>query len=278
VRLKVTALYVLFLAILFLTFDSEAREPVKPQSDIPEAQELIDKAWTALDQRMHVENIDEAIKYLEKARGLDPYPNNHEILVELADEYYQRGQQMPRETEQDWQARNNYFKKGYEYAQKAKEIKESAGSHFWMATNLGASRENASILSQVAMFPELESHMDWIRKHNPDYKYGAVARFYSAGAVVIPNIVLKIVGHDKKHIFQDLEKAIETEPRFIDNYIYKAIFYYHEGKKEEALDALDKALEMDPEALPSERAYNYYAQENARKLRQEWTGKKYPEK
>ena len=73
-----------------------------------------------------------------------------------------------------------------------------------------------------------------------------------------------------------LENAIKTEPRFIDNYVYKAEFYHHQEKEKEALDALDQALKMDPEAFPEERAYNRYAQKKARAHWKEWTGKEYP--
>ena len=44
----------------------------------------------------------------------------------------------------------------------------------------------------------------------------------------------------------------------------------------EALEALDTALKMDPEAFPEERAYNRYAQRKARDAWKKWTDKDYP--
>jgi tetratricopeptide (TPR) repeat protein len=92
-----------------------------------------------------------------------------------------------------------------------------------------------------------------------------------------PAIVIRIVGEDPEQIFGALEEAIQAEPRFIDNYVYRAEFYRHMGKEGEALESLNRALKMDPEAFPEELAYNRYAQRKARGMWKEWTGRDYPD-
>lgn len=264
----------LLVAAGLLASTALAREPKKPVSKNPQAQALIDQAWAAQDQHMTIKEIDQSIKFLEQALALDP--NNDQILVELADEYYQRGDQMPRGSDANFAARNKWFVKGYAYAEKAMKIKESAGAHYWMAANLAAQNENASIVTQAGMFPELKRHMDWIESHDRAYKYGAAARFWSRVISRVPGVVVKMVGDDPNRLYKELDNAIKSAPNFIDNYVYKAEFLHNQGKDKEALDALDKALKMNPEAMPEERAYNRYAQKKAKAFWKEWTGKDYP--
>jgi tetratricopeptide (TPR) repeat protein len=266
---------VVFLAVVILLAPRvSAREPKKPVSKNPQAQALIDQSWAAQDQQMTIKEIDQSIKFLEQAVALDP--QNEQLLVELADEYYQRGDQLPRGSDANFAARNKWFSKGYATAQKAMKIKESAGAHYWMAANLAAQNENAGIVTQAKMFPELKRHMDWIEAHDKNYKYGAGARFWSRVISRVPGVVVKMVGEDPNRIYGQLQQAIKSAPLFIDNYIYQAEFLHTEGKDKEALDTLDKALKMNPEAMPEERAYNRYAQKKAKAYWKEWSGKEYP--
>jgi tetratricopeptide (TPR) repeat protein len=268
-------LFVAIVAVaLVLAGSAAAREPKKPASKNPQAQALIDQAWAAQDQNMTLKEIDQSIKLLEQAVALDP--QNDLLLVELADEYYQRGDQMPRGSDTNFAARNKWFAKSYATAQKALKIRPSAGAHYWMAGSLAAQNENASVLSQARIYPELKSHMDWISAHEKTYKYGASARFWSRVISRIPGVVVKMVGEDPNRIYGELQMAIKAEPRFLDNYIYQAEFLHNQGKDKEALDTLDKALKMNPEAMPEERAYNRYAQKKAKAYWKEWSGKEYP--
>jgi tetratricopeptide (TPR) repeat protein len=273
---KAAAGIVLVVMALYPTFSAQSREPVKPASANPQAQAWVDQAWAALDQTMNLPEIDRAIGCLEQAVALDP--QNPEILVELADEYYQRGDQTPGGTAVEIQARNSWFDKGIKTAGKALSLQESAGAHYWLAVNLAAAAEHASILKRAALVPKLDQHMDWIEHHDRNYKYGGIARFWSRVVIRVPGVVIRMVGEDPQKIFQGLEEAIQIEPRFLDNYVYQAEFYRHMGREPEALGTLELVLRLDPEALPQERAYNRYAQQKARTLWKQWTGKDYPDR
>jgi len=268
----------IFLAILFLIPAMIfAYEPMpKPKSSNPEAQKLIDQAWALVKKDMTIKNLDRAIQLLEKANQIDP--NNHSILVELADYYWQRGDLMPEETKEDYKAREKYFLKGKAYAEQALKIKESPGAYYWYSANLASSHEHKSIFSQVRIFPTLKKNVDWILEKDPNYFYGGAARFWSKVVAKVPTQVMKLVGQDPDEIKLLLEQAIKSYPKYLLNYVYKAMFCWKLGEKEEALKALDYALKQDPNIFPEEVAKNRLAQRTARKLWKEYTGKEYPER
>jgi len=265
---------VMLLSPALAAVPAEGREPVKPVSGNAQAQAWVDLAWAALDQEMWLPNIDEAIASLEKALALDP--ENPEILVEIADEYYQRGDQMPRASDGDYRARAAWFLKGLAAAEKALALRESAGAHYWAAVNLAASCENRGRFRQAMIFPTLDEHTDWIQEHDRLYKYGAVARFWSRVVTRVPDVVVRMVGEDPNRVQAALDEAVRAEPRFVDNYVYQAEFYEHQGRRQDALAALRRVFAMDPEDFPEERAYNRYAQRKARSCWREWTGQEAP--
>jgi tetratricopeptide (TPR) repeat protein len=264
----------ILIAAAAFSVTAQAREPQKPSCRNPEAQALIDQAWAGLDQEMNLKMIDQAIALEEKAVAADP--KNADLLAELADEYWQRGDLMPKRNDAEFDARNVYFQKGLANAGKSMAIKETAAGHYWTATNLAATDENAGKLKQLSIFLELSRHMDWIDLNAKGYKYGATARFWSEVSTRVPGIVIKAVGKNPDEYYQKLEDAIKIQPGFLQNYRYKAKFLYHQGKKEEAFKTLDQMLKMDPNAFAPEKSYNKFDQGRAREMWKEWTGKDYP--
>lgn len=253
-----------------------SREPVKPQSKNLEAQKYIDKAWDAVAVDLTIKNIDIAISALKKAEELDP--KNIEILVALADEYWQRGDLMPKGNDEEWDARNHYFNKGKEAAEKALAIKESAGGHYWYCANLASSYENRSVFAQAGIFLDLKKHMEWIENNEVGYLYGGYARFWGQVLARIPDIVVKLTGQDPNEVYEKLENAIKIEPRYLLNYVDQGQFLHRMGEDEKALDALKKAIETKPEIFPEELAKNKHAKKRALGHWKEFTGKEYPEK
>jgi len=252
----------------------QAREPVKARSNRAEAQALIDLAWAATDRDLEIPALDTALQHLEQAVALDP--ENDALWVELAGDYFFRGHQMPAGSEAKIKSRNAFFDKGYAAAQKALALRPSAGAHAWAAANLGASKQYVNLISQAAILPEMRSHLDWITKNQPDYRYGLAARFWSGILSRAPDIILKMLGQDPEEIFENLQQAAAAEPRFLDNYFYLAELYYSMKKKSQALDTLAKALQASPDVFPQERGYNRLTQKQARARWKEWTKKEYP--
>jgi tetratricopeptide (TPR) repeat protein len=274
IRRGLTALSVLI--AIALAGASLAREPVKPGSGNPEAQALIDKAWKAVEIDLTTQTADEAIKYYEHALKLDP--DNPEMMVALADECWQRGDQMPRETDHEFDARNVYFEKGLEYAKKALEIKESAGAHYWYCANLASSYESRSAFAQAGIFLDLNRRMEWIQENEITYLYGGYARFWGQVLSRVPGLVIKLTGEDPDRVYAELENAIKIEPGYLLNYTYQGEFLHRMGKEEESLEALKKAIEKEPGVLPKELAKNKLAKKRALEDWKEFTGNQYLDK
>jgi tetratricopeptide (TPR) repeat protein len=88
-----------------------------------------------------------------------------------------------------------------------------------------------------------------------------------------------MVGWNVQDALDDIDKAIKIEPRFLENYLYKARFLYvYFGNKEESLKLLDYVLKQDPNSFPEEVTANKVSQRTARELWKKITGKEYPQK
>jgi len=259
--------------VLVAVHVSHSREPEKPESDSRSAQNLIDMAWHALDEEITEKNVDKAIKYLKMTLELDR--DNHEVMVELADEYFFRGRLMPEDSEENIKKAKEFYAKGKKYAADALDIKDSAGAHYWYAANLGAMHKHNSIMRQASVFPDVAGHVKWVEKNDPHYKYGVTARFWAGVVIASQPLVIDMMGRDPQQIFQDLEGEIKRAPGYVENYVMMAKYLRHLEKPGEAVATLEDALAIDPTELSGEEAMNRYSQERARMFYREWTGKEY---
>jgi len=264
----------LFSFHVFLPPQAKARSAEKPGSEILAAREHIDTAWKALDEEMGLEELDIAIEQLEKAVELDP--DNAALLAELSQEYFWRGDLVPGINSKEKHERETMFKKGLDAARKSLDIEETAAGHYWFASNLVIMKKQVSLMAQAMAFPKIRGHMKWVEEHDRDFNYGAAAFFWSRVVVEAPPAAVRIIGEDPEQLYDEIEKSIAVEPLYIKSHVFKARFYYEMGKEEEGLEILEKALAMDPEALPNEKAMNRYALQLGRELWKEWTGEDYP--
>jgi len=249
----------------------------KPTSQNPEAQKLIDQAWNLDKTKAGADVYKQCYELLEKADKLDP--NNNEILTDLSRYYWNYGDNLPKETEEQQDMLEDLYDKGMDAAEKSMDIKETVDNHYWYAVNKAASLEFSSIVSQAAAFPSIYKHSQYVTKHDADYYYGASGRLWSEILVRVPKVVVEMVGWDVQEAVDDISDSIEKEPRYLENYVYKARFIYgYFDKKDEALELCDQALKADPKALPDEVMANKVAQDNARELWKKITGKDYPAK
>lgn len=248
----------------------------KPASKKPAAQALIDQAWTLQATEYSTANFRRCIAWMEQADRLDP--NNHTILTDLARYYWQLGDSLPRQTEAQRKTVVGHFNRGQALAERSMKIRETADGHYWYAVNLAAGLEFSSFMSQVAAFPSIYSHTQYVMRHDPDYDYGAPGRLWAEILSRVPKSVVETVG--KKYVEEaaaEIDRALKKWPLMICNYVYKARFIYHYyGDKEGALKLLDQAMKMDVNAVPGELASNRAEQQNARKAWKEITGKDYP--
>ena len=246
------------------------------QSKNAEVQKLIDQAEALVQNEVSLKSLDAGLPLLEKANQLDP--NNYDLMIELANFYWQRGDQMPKANDQDFEKRNVYFNKGKAYAEIALKMKESAGAYYWFTANLASSYQNKNALAQARLFPTLKKNTDWIDAHDPGYFYGGGARIWSKVVAEVPKVLLAMGLADPEDAYRSLNDAIKLEPRYLLNYTYKGNFLWSQGRKDEALKELDYVLKADPNIFPQELAKNKLAQKEARESWKQFTKKDWPQR
>lgn len=251
---------------------------VKAVSQNPEAQKLIDQAWALQKSDYTTDIFKQCIAWMEEADRLDP--GNPSILTDLSRYFWQYGDNLPKQTPEQQKKLEELFARGRDLAEKSIKIRETPDGHYWYAVNRAASLEFRSFFSQVAAFPSLYSQTRYVLKHDPDYDYGAPGRLWAEILARVPRKLVMAVG--EKYVedaVREIDKSISREPRFLDNYNYKARFMHaFFENREEALKLLDAELKMDPGALPDEITPNRFAQRCARQLWNTITGREYPEK
>ena len=267
----------LCLAAVVVAFSASASGGPKPGSRNAEAQKLIDKAWTVSRSDNSTEVYRQAVALLMQANQLDP--NNHTILTELSHQYWNYGNSLPKQTEAQQEKIVPLYLKGLDAADQSLKLKETAGNHYWYAVNKATSLEFSNIFVQAAGFPTIYSHAQKVKEIDRDYYYGAGGRLWSEVLCRIPKKVVELVHWDVQEAVDEIDHAIKIEPRYLDNYVYKARFYYvYFGDKDEALKLLSVALAKDPNIFPEEVVANRVSQREGRELWKKITGKDYPQK
>lgn len=266
-----------FVLALFIAGPAFSGGLPKPESKNAEVRKLIDQAW-ALDKKDSSPEIyKQCIDLMEKANQLDP--KNPGILTDLSRYYWNYGDTLPKQTEEQQDRLEEIYEKGMDCAEQSLKIKETVDGHYWYAVNKAASLEFSSIISQAAAFPSIYKNSQYVSDNDPQYYYGGPGRLWSEVLTRVPKIVVQMVNWDVQEAVDEINKAIKIEPRYLDNFVYKARFIYkYYENKDEALDLLDHALEQDPNIFPEEVTANRVSQRDAKKLWKEITGKDYPER
>jgi len=250
----------------------------KPTSKNPEAQKLIDQAWVLDHADSSPAIYKQCLDLIEKADQLDP--NNPAILTELSRYYWNYGDSLPKATKEQQKTNEGIYAKGLAAAERSLALKEDSGNHYWWAVNKSAGLEFSSIFAQAAAFLTIKKHSDWVTDREPTYYYGAPGRLWSEILVRVPKVVVEMVRWDVQEAVDLINNAIKEEPRYLDNYVYKARFYwkYFEDRGE-ALKDLEYALKQDANTLmPGEASANRVSQRDGRELWKQITGKDYPNK
>ena len=251
---------------------------VKATSQNPEAQKLIDRAWTLDKTEYNAEIFRQIIPLMEQADKLDP--QNPAILSELSRFNWSLGDELPKQTPGQRKILEDLYARGIKYAEESLNIRETPAGHYWYAVNKGAGLEFSSIFAQAAGFFPIYSHYQYVLKNEPDYYYGGPGRLWTEIISRVPRKVVEMVG--RKYVDEamtEINRGIEKEPRYLDNYVYKARFlnvFFQD--REEVFKLLDKVLKADPKCFPGEDALTRVGQRNGRMLWKKMTGKDYPEK
>ena len=266
------------LAVFILSAGPAFSGPLlKPVSKNPEAQKLIDQAWALDHTDSSAEIFKQCAALMEQADKLDP--NNTDILNDLSRYYWNQGDSLPKQTKEQQAFNVGLYAKGQAAADKSLALKQTIGATYWWAVNKSSSLEFSSIFAQAAGFLPIKRNSDYVKNNEPDYYYGAEGRLWTEILSRVPKIVVKMVGWNVQDAVDDINAAIKIEPRYLDNYLYKARFQWvYFENKDEALKLLDYELKQDPNALPSELSANKVSQRESRELWKTITGKNYPDK
>jgi tetratricopeptide (TPR) repeat protein len=264
--------------VLFAGSQAFAGGLLKPTSKNPEAQKLIDQAWTLNKTDSTAKTYKDCLGLVQQADKLDP--NNPAILTEISRYYWNWGDNLPKETKEQKKFLVDLYIKAMDAAQKSIALKETVDGHYWLAVNKAASLEFESIISQAGGFPMIKKHADYVTKHDPKYYYYATGRLWSEIIVRIPKVVVTMVHWNVEEAVSPIDAGIKNNPGYLENFVYKARFLYkYYGKNEEALKLIDHALKQDANTvLPDEVCSNKTAQKDARILWKQITGKDYPNK
>ena len=251
---------------------------VKATSQNPEAQKLIDRAWKVDKSEYTAEVFRQCIPLMEQADKLDPH--NPEILSDLSRYYWSLGDELPKQTPEQRKTLEGLYARGMELAEASLKVRETSAGHYWYAVNKGAGLEFSSIFAQAAGFVPIYRHYQYVLKNDPDYYYGGPGRLWTEIISRVPRKVVEMVG--RKYVDEamtEINRGIAKEPRYLDNYVYKARFLNaFFNNREETFRLLDQVLKGDPNCFPGEDALTRVGQRNGRRLWKTITGKDYPAK
>lgn len=226
------------------------------------------------------ESLDEstrlqAIALLEKSAELDP--GREEVWCQLSWRYWMMGDNLPKQTGKEREARLQWFEKGQAAGEKALALNpKSVAGMYWFTVNLASAAEMRGILSSLMLAGTLFGNMSRVDRRDPYFLYGATRRFGSEVLIRVPTWLTSKFGFKHEYSVEDLEANIERWPHYFDNYVYLARVHWWAGEKDKALARLEFVLSHGPEIMPEEKAENAHQQEIARKMWREWTGKEYP--
>jgi len=276
-NLKAFAMVIGLFLVLAAT-QALAGPPPKPSSKNPEAQNLIDQAWNLYKTDTGAATCKKCYQMMEQANKLDP--NNPGILVEMSRYYWEYADLQPKATKEQQAYLVGIYNKALGFAEQSLKIKETSGGHYWWAVNKSSGLEFSGIWEQAKAFPAIKRNSDWVTDHEPTYYYGAVGRLWTEILARVSKAVVKIVGFRYvQDAIDQINLAIKEEPKYLDNYLYKARFtYVYYEDTPAALKLLDYELKQDPNSMPTEVTANKSSQEGARELWKKITGKDYPNK
>jgi tetratricopeptide (TPR) repeat protein len=214
-----------------------------------EAQKLIDQAWTLEHTDENAEIFKQCAALLTQADKLDR--DNPAVLTELARYYWFYGNNLPKATREEQDKLKGIYGKGMNCAERSLALKETVPGHYWYAVNKAAGLEFSSIFAQAYAFPSIYMHSEWVTDHEPDYYYGGPGRLWTEILARVPKKAVELVGWDVQEAVDEIDRSLKVEPRYLDNYLYKARFEWVFYKnRDEALKLLDHELKQDPAAFP----------------------------
>ncbi|MDP8256134.1 MAG: hypothetical protein P9M14_10310 [Candidatus Alcyoniella australis] len=271
------SLTVLLCAILILTTASAAWADTCSDQARAEADQLYEQAMSTYLVDRTMADMKRAIPQLERATKL--CPNHDQAWALLCELYWQYGDALPRKTSEQKKVRIGWFEKGIAAGERGYAVNpQNVQAFFFKATNESAAADMHGWSSSMWMLPKMREYMEQVEKMEPNYLYGGKDRFWCEVLVRVPLWLSNRMGYPPEEVAAKIDGQIAREPRYLVNYNYAGRVFYKLDQHDRALNYLTKAIEDDPDALPSQAGVNRMAQRNARVTWLNLTGKPYPQR
>lgn len=241
------------------------------------------KAKELFKARDNKEKLEECISVLEGIAKKDS-----ETFVMLAKAYYFRA-----EFEDEKSAKMAVYDKGVKYGEMAmntiegfvgtevkkkeeaegvkKITKENMDALYWTAANIARWTKFAPFAKKVAAKARVRYYWDRVFELDPNYNYGGAYRFFGGYFGLVPSITGDNDPAKSKEMF---DKGLEIAPNYLDTKVlYAEAYAAHGAVKDRELfnKLLDEVINADISQWPEIKPENWFAQEKAKKLKEQET-------
>ncbi len=210
-----------------------------------------------------------ALEYYSAA--LETEPKNYEAAWKSARAYVDVGEKLS-----DTKGRRSYYEKGYEYAQKAVAVNPNGSKgHLFLSIAIGRVALDAGAKERVKLSKEVKSEVDKALAIDPqdDVAWHVLGRWHrrlSSLSWIEKNFANMFLGGVPKEASMEnavdcFKKAIQLNPSHINHYLELAITYEEMGKKDLAVAAYNKVLEL-PIKDADDEDHKKEAQERLKKI------------
>lgn len=207
-------------------------------------------------------NWNQAISLWEKRENIKNAKNAVELFARIADEYSDDGMASL------WVARGmyyigyyyfadkkyqegvSYFKKGIEYAEKAKELMpDSIEAHYWLQLNMARSIQKTNIVNKGLNFKPILKNLLFCAKENGYHFYFgptlSIGTMITHGGWIAKNNLNKR-GMTIDNVLASLTIAEILYPDYFYITYAKADILFYKGLRDEAIKACNAMLRKDP--------------------------------
>ncbi len=210
-----------------------------------------------------------ALEYYSAA--LETEPKNYEAAWKSARAYVDVGEKLS-----DTKERRSYYGKGYEYAQKAVANNPNGSKgHLFLSIAIGRVALDAGAKERVKLSKEVKSEVDKALSIDPqdDVAWHVLGRWHrrlSSLSWIEKNFAKMFLGGVSKEASMEFavdcfKKSIQLNPSHINHHLELAITYEEMGKKDLAVAAYNKVLEL-PIKDADDEGHKKEAEERLKKM------------
>lgn len=220
-----------------------ASAPTAPPSSNTLREEAL-RLWTL---RGDVRQNEVLIKALD--RWLQKEPNNVEALNLQARAIYLYVylHEAGGSTEQ----KLTLMARGLETARKAARVAPQVlDGDFWAAVNLAVYGKLKGPMESVSSFGEITERLARVEAKDTRFFHGGIWRFQGRMVDQVPAPLRFLKGYDLNDAYAFYKKSLQMEPNYLQTYEFLAECLLQDDQRDEARKVLEKALRLNPEALP----------------------------